>query len=210
MNFTSTSLPETNDPIEIRKAVLDLLDKINQVAASVDKETDTGLSAVDSTNNIVHQIPSGPLGDYYYMGHLYLHQSNPQKYLIYNGAVTRASWNTTQAVIDSNTNVRGILLVTTLSITPFADTSLFDMYMSLRPSGCVASDYNAGSFPSFAEAMAFNTRYTSNVIMGVWAQGHSWIFDIALGGNNQFDIRADWNPPTATGNLIVQQLGVWV
>jgi hypothetical protein len=35
VNFSSTLLPQTNDPVEIQKAFLDLLAKLNQVSSEV-------------------------------------------------------------------------------------------------------------------------------------------------------------------------------
>jgi hypothetical protein len=41
VNWSSTLLPQTNDPQEIQKAILDLLDKINQLGVNLQATTDS-------------------------------------------------------------------------------------------------------------------------------------------------------------------------
>jgi hypothetical protein len=63
VNYTSTILPATNDPLEIQKAILDLLQKINQTSIDLQSQID---SIVTQTNK--NPITNQPIrgGMYYY------------------------------------------------------------------------------------------------------------------------------------------------
>jgi hypothetical protein len=195
LTYTSTLLPQTNEPLEIQKACLDLLKKINELSTTVDTLS-AHLEVTDGLGHVIHKVPDATiLNKSYPMGHLYLHSQLPSRYTLTTTAPS--VWTAYDIITDGATNINGVRLKI-YSGSSYTGNNLIN-FTSVRPFG---TDWGFTATSFTPQRTLIET--IDNGYVKVYAD--TVIIDVPV-LSNKVEIITILGTVTAFN---VQQLGVWI